>query len=246
MQPHPGVHYPSPLQERARRQLDTYWRVRVAKTIESLEREARRMFQLEAQLTRFAEEYISAVGPWADYLAALDAQFEAPLAEANEDREALALALTQRSQNAARAEELKTRYRTLAKEMHPDRQGDVSQEMSSDIAGERAEKMRALNAAYAATDLAALLKCEAEILMMQLCEDWSLAEVHLRDMERAVETYASGYRQLLNAPLNHLMLRSLSAQQSGWDFIGSAIQRFQRGIAVREETLRGSADIAVA
>ena len=239
MQPHSAVAYSTPLQERARRQLDTYWRVRVAKTIESLEREARRMFQLEAQLSAFAEEYAQHVVPWAEYLAALEAQFDAPLPDSKDDLEAMPLIATQRALHAARGEELKSRYRQLAKEIHPDA-------LAGDSLAAHADTMRAVNAAYAAGDLAALLKCEAEVLLGQLCENWSLAETHLRDIERAVETYAAGYRSLLNSPLNHLMLRALSAKQSGWDFIGSTIQRLQRSIAAREEMLRGSAAIAVA
>ena len=195
------------------------------------------MFQLEAQLTAFAEEYAQYVMPWAEYLAALEAQFEAPLPESKDDLDALALIAAQRELHAARAEELKSRYRTLAKEIHPDRLGGTDA---------LTDTMQAVNDAYAAGDLAALLKCEADILLSQLCEDWSAAEIHLRDIERAVETYAAGYRSVLNSPLNHLMLRALSAKQSGWDFIGSTIQRLQRAIATREEMLRGSAAIAVA
>jgi hypothetical protein len=240
MHPQPSAaNYLSPLHERARRQLDTYWRVRVTKTIESLEREARRMLQLELQLAAFADEYYSAVGPWAEYLAALEAQFETPIAEHKEDLETLPLALAQRELKAAREDELKARYRTLAKEIHPDR-------LDGDGVGIMAEKMQLVNDAYARGDLALLLKCEAEILMGHLCNDWSAAEGHLRDIERAVETYASGYRALLNSPLNHLMLRAMSATQSGWDWIGAVIQRLQRAIATREEMLRGGVEIAVA
>ncbi len=231
--------YLSPLHERARRQLDTYWRVRVTKTIESLEREARRMLQLECQLAGFSEEYYGAVGPWAEYLAALEAQFEAPVADYKDDVETLPLALAQRELKTARETELKARYRTLAKEIHPDR-------LAGDATGEMAEKMHAVNDAYGRGDLAALLKCEAEILMGQLCGDWSAAECYLRDIERAVETYAAGYRALLNSPLNHLMLRSLAAKSEGWDWIGTVIGRLQRAVATREETLRGGAEIAVA
>lgn len=240
MVPHPAAaNYLSPLHERARRQLDTYWRIRVTKTIESLEREARRMLQLEVQLAAFAEEYYGAVGPWAEYLAALEAQFESPIAEHKEDLETLPLALAQRELKLAREEELKSRYRLLAKEIHPDR-------LEGDAVGEMADKMQSVNDAYARGDLAALLRCEAEILLNQLCDDWSAAEHHLRDIERAIETYATGYRALLNSPLNHLMLRAMAATQAGWDWIGAVITRIQRAVATREEMLRGGAEIAVA
>lgn len=232
--------YLSPLHERARRQLDTYWKVRVGKTIEHLEREARRMLQLEAQLAQFAEEYYQAVGPWVEYLAALEDQFDLPHPEHKDEVESLPLAHAQREQRAARNVELKERYRNLAKEIHPDRL------MAVEGAGELADKMHSLNDAYARGDLAALLKCEAEILMVQLGQDWSTAEQYLRDIERAAETYAAGYRTLLNSPLNHLMLRSLSAQREGWDWIGAVIQRLQRAIKTREELLSGRAEIAVA
>ena len=232
--------YLSPLHERARRQLDTYWKVRVGKTIDLLEREARRMLQLEAALAKFAEEYYQAVGPWVQYLAALEAQFEAMHPEHRDDVESLPLALAQREQQTARAAELKDRYRQLAKEIHPDRL------MAIEGAGDLADKMHHLNDAYAKGDLAALLRCEAEIIMAQLGNDWSAAETYLRDIERAAETYASGYRNLLNSPLNHLMLRSLSATREGWDWIGAVIGRLQRAIITREETLRGNANIAVA
>jgi hypothetical protein len=118
--------------------------------------------------------------------------------------------------------------------------------MAVENAGELADKMHALNDAYANGDLAALLKCEAEILMAQLGGDWSTAETYLRDIERAAATYAQGYRTLLSSPLNHLMLRALSARREGWDWIGAVIERLQRAIHTREEALRGGAEIAVA
>lgn len=224
--------YLSPLHERARKQLDTYWRVRVGKTIESLEREARRMLQLEAHLATFAHEYYAVVGPWAEKLAALEAQFDATGIERNkEDTAALPLALAQRDILAQRHGELKARYRQLALEIHPDRA------MMLGSSSHGAGQMQLINDAYARGDLAALLRCEAEILVSRFEGDWSAAEGSLRDIERAAETYATGYRTLLNSPLNHLMLRAMAAAREGWDWMDAVVARIHRAITACEEIL---------
>ena len=229
--PPTAVSYLSPLHERARKQLDTYWRVRVAKAVEALEREARRMLQLEAQLAAFSQEYYTVVGPWAEYLAGLEAQLEAPPGEYNKDETAaVPLAAAQRDLLAVRQDELKARYRQLALEIHPDRN-------APEQSAARAAQMQLVNSAYAKGDLAALLRCEAEIVMSQFEGDWSRAEGHLRDLERASETYAAGYRTLLNSPLNHLMLRSMAATREGWDWMGAVVNRMEHAAEACQEML---------
>ncbi len=96
--------------------------------------------------------------------------------------------------------------------------------------------MQSLNSAYAQGDLPVMLRLEAEILLSRT--DLTLAvEERLREVERAADTYAAGYRQLLNSPLNELMLRQLSARLAGWDWMETVIQRVQRTIVAHERAL---------
>ncbi|OYW14267.1 MAG: hypothetical protein B7X02_00400 [Rhodospirillales bacterium 12-54-5] len=207
-----------------------YWRVRTQKTLERLEREARRMLQLEADLSHFAEQYYAHVGAYAERLATLESMLvvqESPEVTPRTMHEVQ----HQREMVHARQSELKTRYRSLAKEIHPDRA------MAVNGTGTHAAHMQSLNEAYAQGDLSAMLRLEAEMLLARDLNGGESLEVQLREIERAADTYAAGYRQLLNSPLNELMLRQLSAQLAGWNWVDAVVQRVQRAIEQSERAL---------
>lgn len=233
------------LAERAARQVRTYWRVRISKTLERLEREARRMLQLEEELGAFAVQYYAAVGGPAERLATLEEQLaqEAALTKKTLPRapsaavplKELPAVIAQCDARAARRRELKARYRHLAKEIHPDRAMVVTGQ------GSKASHMHTLNAAYQHGDLAALLKLEAEILLNQIAQEegatsatTSQLDTALREVERAADTYADAYRGLLHSPINELMLRALNAKLAGWDWTEAVIRRLERTIEEKE------------
>ncbi len=207
-----------------------YWRTRTQTQLDQLEREARRMFQLEEDLSAFAKHYYQAVGAVSERLA----QVEQRLASVGSDEVVASMptVIAQRDASDARRSELKTRYRALAKEVHPDRA------MVIDSAGTLATTMHALNAAYHHGDLAAVLRIEAQMLLAQVPHEEPHAsaamEQALRDIERAANTYAEGYRTLLNSPLNELMLRAMSAQLAGWDWMKAVVRKVERTIEEKE------------
>lgn len=226
----------SPLAARAERQLATYWRVRIHKTIERLEYEARRMLALESELSTFAEEYYATIGAAVTRLTAIEEQLVVPpsrLAGRTEAAE-FSQAESQRETRAARKIELKARYRTLAREIHPDRT------MMIDGTGSSANRMQQLNAAYEEGDLAALLRIEAQMLLNRLEQgkvNANALETALSEVSRAADTYASSYRELLNSPLNELLLRSLSAQHEGWNWMDAVLRNVERRIEEKERAL---------
>jgi len=209
----------SPLEARAVRQMEVYWQVRAEKTLERLERESRRMLQLEADLSAFADYYYREVGEHVERLNALEARMASVVAS-----EAIDEVLAQRDSAVARTQEVKSRYRALAKEAHPDRAGQAP-----------AISMQLLNDAYALGDLPRLLRLEGEVLLAR--ETAVPIDERLRQVERAADTYAEGYRQLLSSPMNELMLRHLSAQEAGWSWIEAVVQRLQASIAEAEQAL---------
>ena len=221
--------FSSPLEERAQRQMDMYWRIRICKTLDRLERESRRMLQLETELSAFADDYYTTVGVHVERLAELEALLMAEHAPpATPDT--MSDVLAQRDMAQSRSSEIKTRYRALAKEIHPDRA------MSVEGVGTPAVQMQVLNSAYAQGDLPTMLRLEAEILLERTDMAMSVEE-RLREVERAADTYAAGYRQLLNSPLNELMLRQLSARLAGWNWMEAVVQRVRRTIVAHERAL---------
>lgn len=217
------------LEQRIEAQNAAYWRARIGAMLERLEREARRMFQLEEELSEFANRYYDAVGEVTERLA----QVEQKIASVSMPVDsAMPAVLAHRDARDARKVELKRRYRNLAKEMHPDRQ------MVTEGTGTRAGNMRMLNAAYQHGDLAALLKLEAEMLINPIATGEKLAagelEQAVRDIERAADTYADGYRNLLNSPLNELMLRAMQARLAGWDWVQAVVRKVERTIEEKE------------
>ena len=223
----------STLERRANRQLTTYWRARVEAMLTKFESEARRMFQLEQELSQFAQAYYDAVGPAAEHLASLERS--ATVSEPVMQVDALPDAFIQRDARGQRLGEIKMRYRSLAKEIHPDRA------MVVEGAGGIANAMHTLNAAYQQGDLAALLKLEAQMALSRIDDDAPSAglelEAALRDVERAANTYAEGYRTMLGSPLNELMLRAMSARLAGWDWIDAVVKKIERSIANHERAV---------
>ena len=227
----------SSLEQRADRQTATYWRVRVNATLARLEREARRMLQLEEDLSAFANQYYEAVGEVTERLAMVEQKIsEAPQTASGVSEEltvTMPAVLAQRDARDARRSELKTRYRSLAKEIHPDRA------MIVDAGGTMASHMHVLNAAYQHGDLAALLRLEAHMLLSRMTDEDFMnptpeLEHALREVERAADTYANGYRGLLSSPLNELMLRAMSARLAGWDWMQAVVRKVERTIEEKE------------
>lgn len=224
------------LAERAARQQQTYWRVRTVKTLERLEKEARRMLQLEEELGAFAMQYYDAVGDAVERLATIEEQLAEGAGHATGVSPAeLDAVLAQRDAREARRAELKTRYRNLAKEIHPDRA------MVVQGAGAKASHMHTLNASYQKGDLAGLLKLEAEMILDEISDEQFAGngdlERGLREIERAADTYAAGYRSLLHSPINELMLRAMQARLAGWDWMDAVVRRVERAIEEKERAL---------
>jgi hypothetical protein len=214
------------------RPLADYWQARITATLHRLEREARRMFQLEQDLAEFAQRYYEAVGGAAQRLAQMEAALEQPINE--EAAQAIPAVMAQRDAVPNRGHELKLRYRSLAKEIHPDRA------MVVESTGIAASTMHALNAAYQQGDLAVMLRLEAQMLLARLAPDGVVTvelESALRDVERAADTYADSYRAMLGSPLNELMLRAMSARLAGWDWIEVVVRKLERTIEEKERAL---------
>jgi hypothetical protein len=226
---------------RVERPLEAYWHARIQGVLERLEREARRMFQLEADIRQFAEEYYATVGAAAERLSAMEQQ----LASASAVAEVLPVRhqalMAQRDTLDARQSEIKSRYRSLAKSLHPDRAPEQQPDTRS------ITQMHQLNTAYHRGDLAAMLRLEGDMLVHSLLRDiahGTLALEHaLHDIERAADTYAEGYRALLHSPLNELMLRALSARMAGWDWMQAVVRNIERRI---EEKARAGIEAGIA
>lgn len=232
MQMRPPIAAPDQDARRAR-ELSNYWRIRLTTAIDQLEREARRMLQLEEELGAFATRYYEAISEPVQRLDALEMQLPDPKAkdlvpEFND-------IVTQCQARAGRRVELKKRYRSLAQEIHPDRA------MVIESTGFGASSMSRLNVAYQKGDLAALLKLDAELMVAELCgddlSDTALLESALYEIKRASDTYADGYRTLLGSPLNTLMLRSMSARIAGWDLVETVKQKVEQRIEEKERAL---------
>jgi len=192
------------------------------------------MLQLEAQLSDFAQHYYDAVGEATERLAALEQQMaiDLPMSDTECDvKRAMPAVLAQRDAAGARQAELKSRYRSLAKEIHPDRA------MVVDGVGDRANTMHRLNAAYQQGDLAALLTLEAQLHLSPLVDDalaMAALQAALVEVERAADTYAESYRAMLGSPLNELMLRQMSARLAGWDWTQAVLRKIERSIEEKE------------
>jgi hypothetical protein len=237
----------SALEQRANAQQHYYWRVRLSKALEALEREARRVFHLEEELATFAGHYYEVVGAATERLNRLEQQMQTDVISGAPTHHATMVdmpnVLAQCDVRTARRGELKQRYRTLAKKIHPDRAMVVSG------MGEGATQMQVLNAAYQQGDLAGLLKLEAKMSVAEITTDsdsstrFKRFEQGVRAIERATETYADSYRTMLRSPINELMLRAMSAKLAGWDWMEAVLSRVERSIEEKEQALGASSVI---
>lgn len=213
-------HYASSaLTEQAQRQLMTYWRLRVAKTLEQFETEVRRMLRVESGLERFAQDVVARLDPYLEALRQLPPEMAAGLGVPKAP-----FLWVKQGVGAARAKEIKSRYRMLAKELHPD----------SNVGSPGDVEMAEVNNAYAREDLAALVRLEAQSLAPGIDAFAHAFEDYVRQVEQATTTYRQAYTRLLNSPLYSLYARAASAQEDGWDFIDSLARRIRRAVETQE------------
>ena len=225
----PTPRVPETTRARHNRAMATYWQVRMTAAIDTLEREARRMLQLEEEQSVFSLKFYAVVGDTAARLSAMEAhESSSTLQDLLPELSALVMQSETRQE---RQDELKTRYQLLAKEIYPDRT------MIVDGEGVQASHMHRLNVAYQHSDLAALIRLEAERLVAEICHenaDSAIMESALYEIKRAADTYADAYRALLCSPLNGLMLRVMAARQAGWDLIEATQRKIERAMEEKE------------
>lgn len=210
------AHYAnSALTEQAQRQLMTYWRLRITKALEQLETEVRRMVRVESGLERFAQDMVARLQPYMDALRNLPRELADPLAVPKAP-----FVWVEQGVAAARTREIKSRYRLLAKELHP----DAAVEHASGIS------MSEVNHAYTREDLALLVRLEAQSLSPDDAQPVAMFEDFVRQVEQATATYRQAYTRLLNSPLYSLYARAASAQEDGWDYVESLTRRIKRVI----------------
>lgn len=209
-------HYASSaLNEQAQRQLMTYWRLRISKALEQLETEVRRMLQVESGLERFAQDMVSRLTPYMEALRQLPRELAEPLGVPKAP-----FAWVEQGVASARTREIKSRYRLLAKELHPD----------AAVAHASGITMAEVNHAYTREDLALLVRLEAQSLAPDELQAISVFEDFVRQVEQATATYRQAYTRLLNTPLYSLYARAASAQEDGWDYVDSLARRIRRAV----------------
>lgn len=207
-------HYASSaLTEQAQRQLMTYWRLRISKSLEQLETEVRRMLRVETGLERFAQDMVARLQPYMEALSNMPRE----LADISNVPKA-PFAWVSQGVAEARSREIKSRYRLLAKELHPD----------AAVAHASGISMSEVNHAYTREDLAALVRLEAQSLAPDESHPVAVFEDFVRQVEQATQTYRQAYTRLLNSPLYSLYARAASAQEDGWDFVESLTRRLKR------------------
>lgn len=209
---------PARLDDQAQRQLATYWRVRISKTLDQLENEVRRMLRIETALEHFAQHVVQRLSAQRAAVAQLPAQQAAAIGLPNAPFEWVELGVA-----PARAMELKSRYRQLAKELHPDTATDSGRPTMSEV-----------NAAYATSDLARMVRLEAQTLAPDTAYAALSYEDYIRQVEQATATYRQAYTHLLNTPLYSLYARASSATEDGWDFIENLARRISRALEAQK------------
>lgn len=212
----PAISNHAAFDTQAQRQAATYWRMRRREVLDHLEKEVRRMLQLEQSLDRFATDYVErlsglrqALAPHAARLQSIVVLPEAPFQWA------------ERHVGLQRQAELKRRYRQLARELHPDFAGVDNAQPS----------MQQINDAYRSRDLALLVRLEAQSLAPEMDQPTPLIEAYLQQVEQAAHTYRQAYAQLLNIPLYGLYARAASAQEDGWDYLAGLARRARQALA---------------
>lgn len=203
---------PPALNEQAQRQLVTYWRVRIGKTLEQLESEVSRMLRVEHSLERFARDMVARLGPSMEIYRTLPASVAETVGMPKAP-----FAWVEQGVANARARELKSRYRQLAKELHPDYATHGEQ-----------PSMVAINHAYDTDNLAAMVRLEAQALAPEADAPSQQFEDYVKQVDQATQTYRYAYNQLLNSPLYSLYARATSAQEDGWDYVESLARRVKR------------------
>lgn len=201
------------LAQQAHRQMSTYWRVRFGKTLEQFELEARRMLTLEAALEEFAQYVHRAMAPMVRSAFDNGEPMESITTRAQLPLPVFVWVASQIG--ASRRNELKARYRRLAKEVHPDmREGDSAKVSLGDISD-----------AYQQEDLARVMRLEAELLFPDLSAPANEIEDFLRQVEQATATYKKSYTEMLHSPLYQLYSRANCAKGEGWDWLEITLSR---------------------
>ena len=211
----PAHYASSALTEQAQRQLMTYWRLRIGKALEQLETEVRRMIRVESGLERFAQDMVARLQPYMDAVRQLPRELADPLGLPKAP-----FAWVEQGVANARHREIKSRYRLLAKELHPDASVDHASGLT----------MAEVNHAYTREDLALLVRLEAQSLAPDESHSVSVFEDYVRQVEQATTTYRQAYTRLLNSPLYSLYARAASAQEDGWDYVDSLTRRIRRAV----------------
>jgi hypothetical protein len=170
----------------------------------TLEENLRALITLEDAVSAFSTRYFAAIAEMELVDTTASSHKEtAPLVDDFSELE---------HQRATRAKHLKTSYRTLAKQFHPDRVQASSAQHSV---------MQAVNDAYARQDLAALTRLELEHSLSSAEVDdagMMLAE-KLARCEQLIGLLSEQRSALEQSPLFELHERELLARMQGRDFI---------------------------
>lgn len=225
------------LHQRAHKQEEIYLRARLTHALKHIEMHARATLSLELELTSFIETYYAAVGAYVEKLVALESELEGAHNASEEEFAAITSAMHDAAKQAQldRANELKKRYRTLAKHIHPDVQ-------STEDYVEAAVKMQEVNEAYDGRDLAKLVRLQAEWTLeniLTMSEDIRLPELRaqLIAVEKATNQYQQERLGLMHSPVYELMLRATSARMAGRDWIAAVVHKIKTQITLKERTL---------
>lgn len=202
------------LSEMLVRQRTTYWRACLRQLAARLEKAARTFYTLENDLARFSEDYFVQVGPVASRLVTLEAQatqappfpFAAAEAEATPHIP------------PSHRDVLKSRYRALARALHPDTGNTAT----------TADSMQQLNRAYAEGDMAAMLVCESQHRISQLAfHDEAACTQVATALTQQCEHYERATTRLRATPLYALMERAERARTYGWDWIDHVVTHME-------------------
>lgn len=232
-----GIAIVTALHQRAHKQEEIYLRARLAHALKHIEIHARAALSLELELTQFIETYYAAVGEYVEKLVALESQLEGEHDLKEEEFAAITSAMHDAAKQAQhdRAEELKKRYRQLAKHIHPDMH-------ATETYVDAAVKMQEVNDAYDARDLAKLVRLQAEWTLeniLNMPADIRVPELRaqLLAVDKASQQYQQERMGLMHSPVYELMLRATSARMAGRDWIAAVVHKIKTAIALKERHL---------